>query len=336
MLVSNEDFMPNKPANQNLIEQMKKKISSKDVQTSFENRQRTRTVALDSMNKSSEMINASLPVNFEASTDPRDIRDAPENQLSVRSLTEVKNSEEANSFISNGMLNSKGKREDARIRDLSGFEKDELPNIEEFSCSHTATMSKLSGDENYNADRMYRKKLKTRTTRNVVIKEFSSSGMDAVKSLSSGYTDSSKENNEDDNQDFANYVVGFVCGFFLSIFGVLIMLFCSRRTRRCEGATHGMVVSGIILLVVFNGAIFSFVKNLANENMELEKKKHSFKTPLGSENNLLGNINHEKDFISHDSEQYKRFVFNGKVKSTANMSEEASSIDSIDRVILLV
>lgn len=328
--------MPNKPANQNLIEQMKKKISSKEVQTNFENRQRARTLAPDSMNKSSEMINASLPVNFEASTNPGELGVSREKQLSVRSLTEIKNNEDSNSFISNGVLNSKGKREDYKIRDLSGFERDELPDIEEFSRSQTATMSKLSGDENYNADRMYRKKLKIKTTRNVVIKEISTSGMDAVKSLSSGYTDSSKENNEEDHEEFVNYVIGFVCGFFLSIFGVIIMLFCSRRSRKCEGATHGMIVSGIILLVVFNGALFTFVKDLANENMEIEKKARSSKASVGNENMHLIEINHEKEFISHEIDQHKRFVFNGKVKDDQNKVDSESFVDYDDRVILLV
>ena len=324
MLVSNEDFMPNKPSNQNLINQMKKKISTRELSTPEKSKSR-----LSSNNPRTDLINASLPVNFQASTQPQLVKSSYyQDSYSVRSLSKMlKNEKDEASFRSN----EKGKN--SNDRNLTAFDKDDLPNIQEFSHSNTENTDKLSGksDERYNANKVYKKKLRANKDppKNIVFKEYSSSGMDGVKSLSSGYTDSSDFNKED-NEDFAQYVVGFICGFFLSIFGVIIMLFCSKKRRRCEGATHGMIVSGIILIVVFNGYFLTVMQDFAKG--KIEKDHHILGEGFDDDSHLVKGGNFA-DFDQRSKEMYREHVFNGKVSDLNG--EEVDEMKEKNTILLM-
>jgi len=116
---------------------------------------------------------------------------------------------------------------------------------------------------------VYKSKLQDKgKVRNVVLKEITSSEMEINETLSSGYTYASKDTHYEEN-NFTDYLIGFVCGFFLSIFGVMIMLFCTTKKKRCEGATHGMIISSIVLLVLFNGYFFNVIKSIQEGEFNL-------------------------------------------------------------------
>ena len=322
MLVSNEDFMPNKPSNQNLIDQMKKKISTREITTPEKN-SRLSSHQL----RSSDVINASLPVNFQASTQPQLTKSSyHQESYSVRSISKMRRNDHDTSFRSN----EKGKI--SNDKNLTIFDKDDLPNIQEFSQSNTDNTSKLSGrtNEQYNANKIYKKKLRAKDPpRNIVFKEYSNSGMDGVKSLSSGYTDSS-DNLKEDDEDISDYVVGFVCGFLLSIFGVLIMLFCSKKKRRCEGATHGMIVSGILFITIFNGYFLSVIKDLAKG--QVEKDHHILGQGNSIDNHLIQGGNFA-DYNAQTKEMYHQHLFKGKVSDLNG--EDVDEMAEKNRLLLM-
>lgn len=295
MLVSNDDFMPNKPTNQNLIDQMKKKISSKDAGPENQSRSRSRTLNSKSLNYSSEIINAGRPINFQASTQPRLSQSINYSQAKSSQSNIDQRQDDTGSFISNSKdpMNPRNQH----VKDLTVFEKKELPGISESLRSKTFTSernSDHSANERYNTDKVYRSKLQKKgKTKNIVFKEMSSSGMDAIESLSSGFTQSTKMDEKDTGNAFANYILGFLCGFFLNIFGVLLMLCCTNKKKRCEGATHGMVVSSIVIIVIFNGYFFNVIKSLNSGDSEFfgdlvkrDSMKHG--TPIGhSEDSMI-------------------------------------------------
>lgn len=262
MLVSNEDFMPTKPTNKNLIDQMKKKISSKE-NSQTQGRSRSKTLIMNSkssLNQSSDVINAGHPVNFQASNQPQHLYSTNPNH-SLKSFNE--NQEDSGSFISN--TRDPGFLKNNDIKDLSMFEKEELPHIREKGSRASKNDSEQSSDDKYDTHRIYKDKLEGKHgTKNVILREMRSSGMDGVDSLSSGYTEDLKDEEEG---GFKDYLFGFFCGFFLSIFGVIFMLFCTNKRKRCEGATHGMILSGIVLIVVFNGYFFNIIKDMETQGM---------------------------------------------------------------------
>jgi hypothetical protein len=296
MLVSNEDFMPNKPTNKNLIDQMKKKITSKDALPDNQSRSRSKTITANncSLHYSTDVINAGRPVNFQASNHPQISHSIHLSQ--TRSMRSAKDKvEEQGSFISYSKDPNNPKNKE--IKDLTGFEKDDLPNIKESNISGALSNSKLSKNsevERYYTNRIYKSKLQEKAkVKNLLLKEMTSSEMDNV---SSEYTYQSKDSHDQENS-FTDYLLGFVCGFFLSIFGVMIMLFCTNKKRRCEGATHGMILSSIVLIVLFNGYFFNVIKSIQNGEIDLFQENHHHNMDLHFKiNGSIGTT--ERDMIN--------------------------------------
>ena len=331
MLVSNDDFMPTRPANQNLIHQMKKKISTRELTIGPSNRLKSRTQAPNTPNQSSDLINADLPSNFQASNQKKPDTQIPLSLRSIRNL-DADRSNNGDSFIS-PETRPVDRQEENKNKDISRFDEDDLPDIHEKSNSQVITLSfesKKTTEGKYNADRMYKKKFKKPHVKNLVFKEASSKGMDGINSLSSGYTENVNDKEQDDI-DFAHYLTGFICGFFLSIFGVVIMLCCSKNNRRCEGATHGMIASGIVFMICFNGYIFTMMKDFTEENHD---EKAFLGTAMGQNSNHLISNSAGRANQPHNSNVYVNHVFKGKVGENGEASQIASQ--SVSHRILLV
>ena len=344
MLVSDDDFMPKKPMNQNLIDQMKKKITSKENSNLAQNKERQRSKTLlpsnASPHNSTDLINAGRPVNYQASH-YLDLEQKSTRSMIGGEKLSGDDQSMARSFISNNYL----KKDE--IKDLNMFDKEELANIKESSKNISrgditeSNITKTTLEDQYNTNHIYKKKLRQKIpkTMNVILKEIDPNGMDGIDSLSSGYTEFYNENSKD-TDDFINYAIGFIVGFFLSIFGVILMLTCSRSKRKCEGATHGMVVSGIIALILFNGYFITTIKRMNKEGIDIfGKNTHGPKSEdiLGSaqeiEKTPLNNKYTGENLINPDnpdiSEEFESQVFEGAISPTLKSDkQEVNSSDN--------
>ena len=74
------------------------------------------------------------------------------------------------------------------------------------------------------------------------------------------------------------------------------MLFCSNKKKRCEGATHGMIVSTIVLIVVFNGYFFNVIKDLQFQDDQFQDQN----TKINIED--LNSIDPELDIINNQND----------------------------------
>lgn len=282
MLVNNEeDFMPNKPASQNLIDQMKRQISIKSNGSGSKkskHRNRSQTLGPTNNNLSGSRTNSVGPVNadnpgmYQASGQPQ--KDKSIHSLHAKRSTDEK--EMTRSFMSSNYVKDSG------VKDLNVFDCEPLPDIRE--TSNRDSSADNSGDHNdakprkndrYKTNQVYKQKLNGtgRAPKNMIFREMNrsntSSDMDGVQSLSSGYTEHSTIK---ETSDFRGYAIGFACGFFLSFFGIFAVLLCSKRKRSCDGAVHGALASGILLLIVFNSYFVALIQGMSQSTEHMEHK----------------------------------------------------------------
>ena len=311
MLVSDEDFTIKKPENKNLIDQMKKKISQKEVKE----KQRSRTLIPNtvSIHNSAEKINSGMPNNFHASKNDQN------KPLSYRSgkLVDENGTDFQSSFISN-KYNENRKSQSGEVKDLNKFNTDikykekKKNSFEEFGESGKDSTSRE--DEKYNTNKLYDKRMKkgSKKPKNIILKEFNSYNMDDVDSLSSGLTTKSVDETKED-EEFISYLIGFLSGFFFSIFGLIIILFCSKSKKKCEGATHGMIVSGILVIIIFNGYFIATIQNIKNNKINSNKSDNDKNAIIT--NFKIDEQNFEDPFV------YKR----GEVLKPVNINESTQT-----------
>lgn len=85
--------------------------------------------------------------------------------------------------------------------------------------------------------------------------------------------ESSKKSKNTENFD---YVMGLFLGLFFNIFGVLILCCQRRRKKRIEGAVHGAVISGLVLVFMIHTiCIHSFMNDSLQLSQSMKNKMDS-------------------------------------------------------------
>ena len=321
MLVNNEeDFMPNKPASQNLIDQMKRQISIKSNGSGSKknkHRNRSQTIGPNSNKLSGSRTNSVGPVNadhpgmYQASGQPQPGKSI--HSLHAKRSTDEK--EMTRSFMSSNYVKDSG------VKDLNVFDCEPLPDIRETSNrgsngdnSDDLNEGKPRKNDRYKTNQVYKQKLNGtgRAPKNMIFREMNhsnaSSDMEGVQSLSSGYTEHSAAK---ETKDFTGYAIGFACGFFLSFFGIFVVLLCSKRKRSCEGAVHGALASGILLLIVFNSYFVAMLQGMSDSTDHMQHKSCLAKLGVNSPQ-----LTHSEQF------GYEKKVFPGNENALNSSAEK--------------
>ena len=141
------------------------------------------------------------------------------------------------------------------------------------SLDLTNSLMKRNPSVSDGSSAFFRKKKKINSkivTKNISIRNSFSSvtslSEESFTKLSS--QDEYKKRQEDENQD---YIVGFFLGIFFNIFGVLLICCQKRKKKRIEGAVHGAVISGLVILFLIHTVC---VHNFLNDSNEIPKDEN--------------------------------------------------------------
>ena len=126
----------------------------------------------------------------------------------------------------------------------------------------------------------YSSGLERKNTFDLGQKHLKSSDFSSVTSLSGRSQDSETLKKPKKKQtlevDIQDYVIGFILGISLNLFGILLICLCARKTKTIKGGIHGAVISGLIFVFIIHGVYVHRIfkeERIFTDKLELESNK---------------------------------------------------------------